>query len=261
MNLQQKSEAGKPEIVLVGGVDPGGGAGVLRDLLAAIELGARATVVPTCITDQDATRVSSVEPRESTRVRQSLGRTLAAVQRPVQVVKIGMVATAEIARSVVDALGHFAGPVVYDPVLRASSGGALYDGDRAAVIALARRVTLLTPNLGEAAWLLDRPVTDVPGAESAARELVALGVPAVLVKGGHLAGDATDVLLDGDRHRLLSNPRIPGPSPRGTGCALATAIAVHLARGDRLGDAVAAAKAWLTGKIVAATRVGDAWHL
>jgi len=261
MNLHQKGEAGKPEIVLVGGVDPGGGAGVLRDLLTAVELGAHATVVPTCITDQDATSVSSIEARESGRVRQSLGRALSAVQRPVRAVKVGMVATAEIAQSIIDALEHFTGRVVYDPVLRASSGGSLYDGDRAAVVALARRVTLLTPNLGEAAWLLDRPVTDVAGAESAARDLVALGVPAVLVKGGHLAGDATDVLLDGDRHRLLSNPRIPGPSPRGTGCALATAIAVHLARGDRLGDAVAAAKAWLTGKIVAATRVGDAWHL
>jgi hydroxymethylpyrimidine/phosphomethylpyrimidine kinase len=259
MNLHDKAEVKRPALVLAGGLDPGGGAGVLRDLLTAVELGAHATVVATCITDQDSNHVSSIEAREASRLRQSLARVLS--NGATDAVKIGMVATGEIAQALADSLADFAGPAVYDPVLRASSGGALYQGDRAAVIALARRVTLLTPNLGEAAWLLDRPVTDLPEAESAAHELVALGVPAVLVKGGHLAGDATDVLLDRTGQRLLSNPRVPGPSPRGTGCSLATAIAVHLAHGDGLEDAVAAAKAWLTGKIAAATRVGDEWHL
>jgi hydroxymethylpyrimidine/phosphomethylpyrimidine kinase len=259
MNLHSNAGAKKPTLLLAGGIDPGGGAGVLRDLLTAVELGAHAAVVATCITDQDSNRVSSIEARQAGRVRQSLGRILSSGST--NAVKIGMVATGEIAQAIADALADFAGPVVYDPVLRASSGGALYDGDRAAVVALAKHVTLLTPNLGEAAWLLDRPVSDLPEAESAAHELVALGVPAVLVKGGHLAGDATDVLLDRSGQRLLSNPRVPGPSPRGTGCALATAIAVHLARGVGLAEAVAAAKGWLTGKIAAATRVGDEWQL
>jgi hydroxymethylpyrimidine/phosphomethylpyrimidine kinase len=261
MNLHRDAQVTKPALVLVGGIDPGGGAGVLRDLLTAVELGAQATVVATCVTDQDKSRVSSIEARAGVRVRQSLGRILSAMQPSARAVKIGMVATAEVAGAIADALNDFAGPVVYDPVLRASSGGSLYDGDRAAVIALARRATVLTPNLGEAAWLLDRPVTDLPGAESAAQDLVALGVPAVLVKGGHLAGDATDVLLDDHGQRLLSSSRVPGPSPRGTGCALATAIAAHLALGAGLGEAVAAAKGWLTGKIAGATRVGDEWHL
>lgn len=259
MNLHGESEVKKPALVLAGGIDPGGGAGVLRDLLTAAELGAHATVVVTCITDQDSNRVSSIEARQAGRVRQSLGRVLS--NGATHAVKIGMVATGEIAHALAESLAVFTGPVVYDPVLRASSGGALYDGDRAAVIALAKRVTLLTPNLGEAAWLLDRSVTALPEAEAAARELVELGVPAVLVKGGHLAGDATDVLLDRGGQRLLSNPRVPGPSPRGTGCTLATAIAVHLARGASLADAVAAAKGWLTAKIAAAIRVGDEWHL
>jgi hydroxymethylpyrimidine/phosphomethylpyrimidine kinase len=259
MDLHDETEVKKPALVLAGGIDPGGGAGVLRDLLTAVELGAHATVVATCITDQDTSRVSSIEARQTGRVRQSLGRVLS--NGATDALKIGMVATGDIAHAIADALADFAGPVVYDPVLRASSGGALYDGDRAAVIALAKRVTLLTPNLGEAAWLLDRPVTDLANAQVAARELVALGVPAVLVKGGHLAGDATDVLLDCTGQRLLSNPRVPGPSPRGTGCALSTAIAVHLARGAGLVDAVAAAKGWLTPKIAAATRVGNEWHL
>lgn len=259
MSLHREDGAEAAALVLVGGIDPGGGAGVLRDLLTAVEHGAHATVIATCITDQDTSRVSGVETRDVGMLRRSLGRALS--KRSTAAVKIGMVATAEVALAIADALSGLAAPVVFDPVLRASSGGALYQGDRAAVLALARRVTLLTPNLGEAAWLLDRPVPDLSGAEAAARELVALGIPAVLVKGGHLAGDATDVLLDRNGQRLLSTPRIPGPSPRGTGCALATAIAVHLARGANLRDAVADAKGWLTGKIATATRVGDEWHL
>jgi len=261
MNLPQEIETDRPALVLMGGLDPGGGAGVLRDWLTAVELRAQPTVVATCITDQDSSRVRSVEPREPGRVGQSLAFALTRLQKPGVAVKIGMVATAEIARATAAALSGYAGPLVYDPVLRASSGGSLYEGDRTAVLALAKRATLLTPNLDEAAWLLGRPVVDAADAESAARDLVGLGVPAVLVKGGHLAGDATDVLLDCDGKRTFSTPRIPGPSPRGTGCALSTAIAVQLARGAGLGDAVASAKAWLTLKIAGATQVGGEWHL
>jgi len=83
----------------------------------------------------------------------------------------------------------------------------------------------------------------------------------VLVKGGHLEGDATDVLLSPAGESLFSSPRIAGPSPRGTGCALATAIAVDLARGETLERAVASAKTWLTQRIASAVAVGDEWHL
>jgi hydroxymethylpyrimidine/phosphomethylpyrimidine kinase len=250
-------------LILLGGLDPGGGAGVLRDMLTAIELAARPTVVVTAITDQDSSRVISVEPRDRDRLRQSLCSELTKRENVGAAVgvKIGMVATAEIARVIAEGLAGFAGPAVYDPVLRASSGGALYDGGRDAVIELARRATLLTPNLGEAAWLLGRRVEDLSDAKSAARDLVSLGVPAVLVKGGHLAGDASDVLVDRDGEEVFANARIPGPSPRGTGCSLATAIAVGLAAGGDLRSAIREAKAWLTGKIASATKVGDEWHL
>jgi hydroxymethylpyrimidine/phosphomethylpyrimidine kinase len=228
-------------------------------LLTAVELGAQATVVATCITEQDSASVTSVEPRDPERFGHSLAAALARV--PEACVKIGMVASAGIARSVVEAMHEFRGKVVYDPVLRASSGGKLYDGHREAILDLARRVTLLTPNLGEAAWLLDRPVVTAADAEIAARDLRALGIPAVLVKGGHLAGDATDVLIDSDGRRIFTNPRIAGPSPRGTGCALATAITVGLAQGQDLPAAVEGAKAWLTLKIAGAIKVGSEWHL
>jgi hydroxymethylpyrimidine kinase/phosphomethylpyrimidine kinase len=126
---------------------------------------------------------------------------------------------------------------------------------------LARRSSLLTPNLGEAAWLLDRPVGSESEARAAARDLRALGIAAVLVKGGHLEGDATDVLLSPAGESILSSPRIAGPSPRGTGCALASAIAIRLARGEPVEHAVASAKTWLTRHIASARPVGEERHL
>jgi hydroxymethylpyrimidine kinase/phosphomethylpyrimidine kinase len=245
--------------VVVGGIDPGAGAGALRDLLTATALGARAHVVGTAFTLQDSG--FSVEPRAAEQVALGLTTALAHAGGPSSV-KIGMVANAGIARAVASALAaSHPGPVVYDPVLRASSGGSLYDGDRASVLALARQATLLTPNLDEAGWLLDRPVRTRADARAAARALLDEGVAAVLLKGGHLEGEATDVLLSPAGETLLSCPRSAGPSPRGTGCALATAIAVELALGTALDEAVASAKAWLAQRIAGATTVGAERHL
>jgi hydroxymethylpyrimidine kinase/phosphomethylpyrimidine kinase len=259
MSLSPGNNASRPNVVLVGGLDPGGGAGVLRDMRSADELGAHSLVVATCITEQDTTSVASVEPRDPGQVGRSLSAALARA-RPA-CVKVGMVANAGVARAIAHALSGFTGKVVYDPVLRASSGGSLYLGDQAPILGLARLAFVLTPNLGEAAWLLGRPVESVADALAAARDLVALGAPAVLVKGGHLAGDASDVLCWCDGLRVITHPRIAGPSPRGTGCALATAIAVGLARGQELESAVGTAKTWLASKIAGATRVGDEWQL
>jgi hydroxymethylpyrimidine/phosphomethylpyrimidine kinase len=204
---------------------------------------------------------SKVPPLPSSRVRGGLGAALALAGTTATGVKIGMVATGGIARALTTGLAAFPGPIIYDPVLRASSGDRLYDGDRQSVLALARRATLLTPNLDEAAWLLERPVRTRADARDAARALRDLGAAAVLVKGGHLEGEATDVLLSAAGETLLASPRIAGVSPRGTGCALATAITVGLAAGATLGDAVAAAKTWICRRIAAATSVGHERHL
>jgi hydroxymethylpyrimidine/phosphomethylpyrimidine kinase len=254
-----RSSASSPTIVLVGGLDPGGGAGVLRDLRTADELGVHPVVVATCITEQDATSVASVEARNPRHVSHSLSGALA--RNGSACVKIGMVANAGIAGALANTLSGFAGKVVYDPVLRASSGGSLFEGDQRTMLELARQASLLTPNLGEAAWLLGRPVQTLKDAQAAANDLVGLGIPAVLVKGGHLVGDACDVLSWGAGSRVLTAARVAGPSPRGTGCALATAIAVGLARGQGLERAVDAAKTWLAAKIASATMVGDEWQL
>ena len=127
---------------------------------------------------------------------------------------------------------------------------------------IVRRATLVTPNLAEAAMLSGMAVVcSLDQAKEAAARICAAGARAVLIKGGHLEGDPTDVLLAGGAIRVWRSPRVPGPNPRGTGCALATAIAVGLARGNCLDDAIGAARSWLVEQIAAARAVGDEYHL
>ena len=179
-------------------------------------------------------------------------------------VKIGMAVGPATAAALVEALAGFAGPVVVDPVLATSRGGALWDGAPLDLLPLLRRAILVTPNAVEAAALFGRPVATVAEAEAAGRHLVEVeGLVAVLVKGGHLAdsdGSVTDVLVTPAGTTRYRHPRIPGPSPRGTGCALATAIAVGLGRGRPLDEAVQAAIDWLAAAIAAATGGGDGYE-
>jgi hydroxymethylpyrimidine/phosphomethylpyrimidine kinase len=149
-------------------------------------------------------------------------------------------------------------PLVVDPVIAASDGAPLLDA--AGVESLRTRLlplaTLVTPNLAEAAALTGRTVDGPAAMADAARALVGLGARAALVTGGHLEGDAVDVLYDGRAVRELRAPRIPGPPVHGTGCALATAIAARLACGAALADAVGDAKAFVARAIAAAMPLG-----
>ena len=180
-----------------------------------------------------------------------------------------MTATSELVVAIVEALDGFGGPIVFDPVLGASLGGALFAGRPADLLPLARRASLTTPNLDEAILLTGLAAgtapppaggANLPGARRAAAALVAAGLPAVLVKGGHLRGRATDVLATGAGQRLFIAPRVAGSSPRGTGCSLATAIAAGLAAGRPLETAVGSAKRWLLGRI-RAIRLSDTEYL
>ena len=251
----------KPHVVAVGGLDPSGGAGLVRDLLTAEALGARAMLIGTAWTRQDESGVEGVEPRAPDMVRAALIHALAGCPPRRTAVKIGMVAGVGIAAAIVSGLEGWQGPVVLDPVLRASGGGLLFAGVPSDLIPLVRRATLVTPNLLEAAWLTGLAVETLDQARHAAQALAEWGPSAVLVKGGHLSGPATDVLRCPAGERLYEGTRVPGKSPRGTGCALATAIAVELAGGQPLEQAVAAAKAWLAGRIQVAVAIGNARYL
>jgi hydroxymethylpyrimidine/phosphomethylpyrimidine kinase len=259
-----------PAVVAVGGLDPGGGAGLVRDYCTATALGARVLLVGTAWTDQSPHGVAAVEPRAPEAVRAALTRALAAAagapgsgsRSGTGAVKVGMVATPELAATIAAALALFPGPVVFDPVLVASNGGSLFSGAPADLDLLVRRATLLTPNLTEAAALAGlAPLVTLADAQAAAEALRARGARAVLVKGGHLEGAPVDLLVTEEGVKTLAAERVAGPSPRGTGCALATAIAVDLGRGRPLAEAVAHAKSWLHARIQLARTVGEEKHL
>jgi hydroxymethylpyrimidine/phosphomethylpyrimidine kinase len=249
-------------VVLVGGVDPNGGAGLLRDVATATARGARAHAIGTAWTAQGE-GIHRVEPRAPAAVRTALADAIAML-RPAAV-KIGMAVGPATAAALVEGLGDYAGPVVVDPVLATSRGGSLWEGAPSDLVPLLRRASLVTPNAGEAGELAGHPVETGRGAEAAGRFLIARHrLSAVLVKGGHLDEAepvVTDVLVTPDGVRHWSRPRAAGPTPRGTGCALATAIAVELGRGADLTAAVDAATAWLAGAIAAAVDAGGERHL
>lgn len=251
---------GEPNVVVVGGWDPSAGAGLARDLLTARALGARAWSVGTAWTVQGATGRVEVEPRDPARLQSAMEDVLAVQPRAV---KIGLVPDGASARALAVALARYEGPVVIDPVLAASAGNALCHASREELWPLLARALLVTPNAGELARLAEREVGDMEAALAAAQALCVAGLRWVLVKGGHLPdpGRCADVLVSATEAVPFDGPRLTGPSPRGTGCALATAVAVGLARGLALPVAVGAAKTWLAGQIAAARPHHGVWHL
>ncbi|HXJ23363.1 MAG TPA: bifunctional hydroxymethylpyrimidine kinase/phosphomethylpyrimidine kinase [Polyangia bacterium] len=250
------------DIVVVGGLDPGGGAGLFRDVATAAALGAQAHAVGTAWTEQ-AHGAHQVEPRDPDAVASALARAVAGLAPGA--VKIGMAAGPATMRAIMDGLASYAGPVVVDPVLATSRGGSLWSAEPRALLPLLRRATLVTPNAPELAALSGRPVASVPEAELAGQAMVRDdGLAAVLVKGGHLAESedtVVDLLIAPDGVRPYRHARAPGPSPRGTGCALATAVAVGLARGSTLDQAIQQAIGWIEGAIARAHPVGAERHL
>jgi hydroxymethylpyrimidine/phosphomethylpyrimidine kinase len=175
---------------------------------------------------------------------------------------VGALLSAEAVRAVADGVASYPKiPVVVDPVLAASGGDALADDATRVALrdTLFARAWLITPNLGEASAFLGRPIADVHAMHDAAIALRAFGAQAVLVKGGHLVGDAIDVLADADGTHEFRGPRISG-TLRGTGDLLAVTIAARLARGANLGDAIERARcrvreAIVRGVAFAGTRV------
>jgi hydroxymethylpyrimidine/phosphomethylpyrimidine kinase len=172
-----------------------------------------------------------------------------------------MLGDAEVVRVVAEGIAtHGLGPYVLDPVMAATSGDPLLapDAIESIVELLFPLATLVTPNLDEASMLLGERVTDVEGMEWAARSLVErTGASAVLVKGGHLAGDElVDVLFDGAHMRRFTHPRVATTSTHGTGCTLSAAIAASLALGGTLTSSVEDGLAYVARAIASAPALG-----
>lgn len=241
----------------IAGSDSGGGAGIQADLKTFSALGVYGASVITAVTAQNTRAVTAVEAVSPALIRAQIEAVFADL--PPQAVKTGMLGDSQTICTVADSLAAVALPyLVIDPVMVAKSGDKLLAD--AAIATLRERLiplaTLITPNLPEAGELLGRSVTTRDDMPQAAADLLALGCHAVLLKGGHLAGDASDdLLLTTGGATWLSAARHPGKNTHGTGCTLSAAITAGLARGLALVNAVHAAKDYIGAAIAAADRL------
>ena len=241
----------------IAGSDSGGGAGIQADLKTFSALGVYGASVITAVTAQNTRAVTAVEAISPALIRAQIEAVFADLPPPA--VKTGMLGDSQTICTVADSLAAVALPyLVIDPVMVAKSGDKLLAD--AAIATLRERLiplaTLITPNLPEAGELLGRSVTTRDDMPQVAADLLALGCHAVLLKGGHLAGDASDdLLLTTGGATWLSAARHPGKNTHGTGCTLSAAITAGLARGLALVDAVHAAKDYIGAAIAAADRL------
>lgn len=241
-----------PNVLSIAGSDPSGGAGIQGDLKTFAALGVHGCAVPTALTAQSTRGVHAVFAVPAEFVNRQLETLLDDVE--VAAVKIGMLGDASVVRVVAAVLRRYVPPhVVLDPVLRASAGGTLLTagGLEALREELLPLVDVVTPNALEAGALLGiQPPGTEEEAVDAARQLVACGVRAALVTGGHLqdAASCVDVLAVGGSTVAFRTSRLEGGT-HGTGCALSSAVAALLARGADLATACAEAQAFVAAAV------------
>lgn len=243
-----------PRVLSIAGSDSGGGAGIQADLKTFSALGCFGMTAITALTAQNTCGVRAIHGVPPQMLRDQIDAVMEDIGA--DAVKIGMLHAPEIVRTVAQAIDrHALQNVVFDPVMVATSGAVLIDQSAIDVLVqeLFPRVTVITPNLDEAALLVGRPLHSVEDMEQAAQELLGKGARAVLLKGGHLPGETViDLLMtaDGEKFRMEA-PRIHSPNSHGTGCTLSSAIAAHLALGATLIDAVEHARSYVRGALLA----------
>lgn len=237
-------------VLTIAGSDSGGGAGIQADLKTMSALGCFGMSAITAITAQNTLGVTAVYPMSIECVEQQIDAVLS--DMGAHAVKIGMIWSAELAKAVSDTLKRYDVPwIVFDPVMVAQSGDALFKEDEALQLVrnLASTAHLITPNLTEAAYLLGQDMAGADTMERTSRSLVSLGCPNVLLKGGHLEDEELiDVLYmaETDETVIFREKRIATSNNHGTGCTLSSAVASYLAKGHALKDAVAHAKTYIT---------------
>jgi hydroxymethylpyrimidine/phosphomethylpyrimidine kinase len=246
-----------PVALTVAGSDSGGGAGIQADLKTFAALGVHGTSVITAITAQNTVTVTDILELPVALIRAQIDAVVEDL--PISAAKTGMLASAEIIEAVAAALAaHRIENLVVDPVMVAKGGARLLRAD--AVAALQARLlplaAVLTPNLPEAEVLLGRSIATLEERRQAARDLLALGPRAVVVKGGHAEGDAVDIYWDGREWAELQAARIATANSHGSGCVFSAAIAAGLARGLEPLAAVRAAKEFVTGAIEFSLELG-----
>jgi hydroxymethylpyrimidine/phosphomethylpyrimidine kinase len=257
-NSQPLSTASAPSTITpialtIAGSDSGGGAGIQADLKTFAAMGVYGCSAITSLTAQNTLGVQAVLPIPPEFLQAQIKSVLSDIH--VHAIKTGMLATADIIRALVESLQQYPQiPVVVDPVMIATSGDKLLADDAIQILIeqLIPRATLLTPNLMEAAALLNLPIAQTQiQIQQQAEKILALGAQAVLIKGGHNSGvEAIDVLLTNDGFELFTAPRLATKNTHGTGCTLAAAITAGLAKKLILRDAIAEAKNYLQNTLL-----------
>ena len=245
-------------ILIIAGSDSGGGAGIQADIKAVTAMGGYAATAITAITVQNTLGVHGVHPLPLDLIEAQARAVLDDIGA--DAIKTGMLGSTEVVERVAAILDSSDAPAVIDPVMIAKGGQPLLPDE--AVQAVRRlmvpRAALLTPNALEAETLTGHPVTDLNGQRRAGEALLNLGAKAVLMKGGHVAGETViDLLLTPTGETLLEGPRVETRHTHGTGCTLASACAAGLARGLPLEVAVAEAWAYVAEAIRRAPGLGQ----
>ncbi|MER7181123.1 bifunctional hydroxymethylpyrimidine kinase/phosphomethylpyrimidine kinase [Streptomyces hyaluromycini] len=245
-----------PRVLTVAGSDSGGGAGIQADLKTMLALGVHGMSVLTAVTAQNSVGVQGAWELPVAAVRAQYRSVVDDIG--VDAVKTGMLASAELVETVAELLAGTDAPVVVDPVGISKHGDPLLaasalDSVRTRLLPLA---TVATPNLDEVAQLTGVRVESEADLRRAAAAVLSYGPTWVLIKGGHLPGEAVDLLTDGTEELLLRAPRHDNRHTHGTGCTLASAIASQLAKGQSVPEAVTAAKEYVTGAIAAGFALG-----
>jgi hydroxymethylpyrimidine/phosphomethylpyrimidine kinase len=246
-----------PIALTIAGSDSSGGAGIQADLKTFAALGVYGASVITALTAQNTNGVSGIHAVPADFVTAQIDAVFSDLH--VDAVKIGMAAERAIIDAIAEGLTRWSPKhVVLDPVMVATSGDRLLAAKAVDALRtkLLPRASLVTPNLPEAAALLDETLAlNESAIESQGKRLLALGCRAVLIKGGHGEGaESIDYLVSSGGTIALAAPRLATKNTHGTGCSLSSAIAAGLAKGENMESAVRNAKAWISAAIAAADR-------
>ena len=238
-----------PRVLTVAGSDSGGGAGIQADLKTMLALGVHGMSVLTAVTAQNSLGVQGAWELPVEAVRAQYRSVVDDIG--VQAIKTGMLSSAELVETVAELLAGTDAPAVVDPVGVSKHGDPLLaasalDSVRTRLLPVA---TVATPNVDEVGRLTGVRVGSERDLRRAAGAMLEFGPRWVVIKGGHLSGDAVDLLTDGSEEHWLRAPRHDNRHTHGTGCTLASAIASHLAKGTPVPEAVRAAKTYVTGAI------------
>jgi hydroxymethylpyrimidine/phosphomethylpyrimidine kinase len=234
-----------PVALTIAGSDPSGGAGIQADLKTFHQFGAYGEAVITLLTVQNSVRVSRVEVMPAWLVAEQIAAVIEDI--PPAAAKTGALGSAEVVEAVAHAAADFKFPLVVDPVMVSKHGQNLLPNAaiRAIRELLLPHATLAIPNVPEAEALTGIAIRNLEDVHRAACVIHSMGARAVLIKGGHLEAENTDVLFDGMEYREFPASRIATRHTHGTGCTYSAAITAGLADGHELGESVARAKRFI----------------